>query len=491
MKINKLYWKISAILLGLLVILGVGYILITSYTSGKYFQEVNQRLYGEVAEHLVKETQPLVNGLPDTLATHDIMHSMMVINPSVEVYLLDTVGRIIDYVVPYKKVKREEVNLQPVKDFIAGNYQSYILGDDPKNLDQEKVFSAAPVLENGKLTGYAYIILASEEQTEVVSSVFSSYILKLGTSWFFLTLIGALLIGLLAFWLLMNNLRKIIENVRQFKEGNFQARIASPEKSDLSILGITFNEMADKIEANIEELKSVDKLRQELIANVSHDLRTPLAIMQGYIETMQMKREELSDEDTQKYMSIVLKSSDHLSKLISQLFEYSKLEANQIQPQKEPFFISELAQDIYGKYQILAQEKNIKLYLEAPQDLPLVLADVGLVERAIHNLMDNALKFTPEGGKVGIELFAENQGVRIKISDTGPGIPEAERSYIFDRYRRSDDAANQSKNKGAGLGLAIVKKILEIQNSSIQVQSIPNQGATFWFSLPFYQGAGA
>jgi len=482
---NKLYWKISATLLLLLVVLGLCYIVITSFTSRHYFQEVNQRLYGNIAQHLVEETQPLVNGQVDTTATHDIMHSMMVINPSAEVYLLDPSGKIIDYVVPYSKVKLERVDLTPVKKFIASEGQDYILGDDPKAPSVRKVFSAAPILENDELAGYAYIILASEEQAEVASMLFGSYMLQLGGNLFFVSLAGASLIGLIALWFLTKNLRIIIDTVRRFKEGDYEARIPESAKGDLSILADTYNEMADRIVENIEQLKSVDRLRQELIANVSHDLRTPLAIMQGYVETLIMKKEDLSEEERSKYLNVVLDSSEKLSHLIQQLFEYSKLEANQIQPEKEPFFMNELAQDVLASYHILAEQKNIELQLNAPEQLPLVFADISLVERVIQNLMDNALKFTPEGGTITIDLGTMEEGVEVKIVDSGQGIPEEEQAHIFERYRQSSTKSKSSK--GAGLGLAIVKKILDIHNATIRVHSRPNQGATFFFALPAYQ----
>ena len=483
---SRLFWKLSAAFLLILVLLGVGYIFITSYTAGRYLQEVNQRLYGSIAKQLVKETHPLVNGKPDTAATHDIMHSMMVINPSVEVYLTDTAGLILDYVVPNKSVHLKKVSVAPIRAFIADEGRRFVLGDDPRNPGVRKAFSAAPVYEGEQLSGYAYIILASEEQAAVTSSLFESYILKLGASIFFLTLAAALAIGLIAIGFITKNLRQILDTTRRFKEGDYQARIPEDAKGDLFVLADTFNEMADKIVANIEQIQSMDRLRQELIANVSHDLRTPLSIVQGYIETLLMKEQHLPAEERKKYLEIIYDSSEKLARLIAQLFEYSKLEANQIQPEKEPFLLSELAQDVVGKYQILAREKNIQLQLEHPRELPLVFADVALVERALQNLIDNALKFTPKGGRINLRLQNRDRGVEVRISDTGPGIPESEQSQIFERYRKAD--GSPAKNKGAGLGLAIVKKILEIHNATIQVQSQQGQGTAFWFLLPAYQG---
>ncbi len=486
-KDNLLYIKISVTLLGLLTLLGLGYIFISTYTAQRYYQEVNQHMHRYLAAHLVSETNPIKNGKVDTAATHDIMHSMMVINRAVEVYLLDTTGYIIDYVVPFSKVKLDRVHLLPIKTFLQDTTLSYILGDDPKGEGKKKIFSAAPIHENERIMGYAYLILAGEAQENAFSTLFGSYMLNLGWYFFLITLLTALLIGLIAIWFLTKNLRGIIQTVQRFKEGDYQVRIANRDKGDLTILADTFNDMANQILVNIDKIKSVDTLRQELIANVSHDLRTPLAIMQGYIETLLLKEEQLSNKQKHQYLKIIFSSSERLGKLVSHLFEYSKLEANQITLEKEPFFITDLVQDVLMKYEILAQEKNIHLQLETEPSIPLVFADIALVERVIQNLLDNALKFTPMNGKIMMQLRTVDKGVEIKISDTGPGIPKDQQSHIFERYRRAD--VNSSHNKGTGLGLAIVKKILEIHNQTIQVHSQPQQGATFWFQLPVYYSA--
>ena len=207
--------------------------------------------------------------------------------------------------------------------------------------------------------------------------------------------------------------------------------------------------------------------------------------MQGYIETLQIKHDSLSEEEKLKYLDILQSSSEKLSHLIHQLFEYSKLEAKQVEPQKEPFPISELAMDVYNKYQVLAGKKDITINLEVQDNLPLVFADISLVERAIQNLMDNALKFTPEKGSINLIMQASKDSVEIKIKDSGPGIPENEQSYIFERYRKA--STSERSSGGVGLGLAIVKKIMEIDNSTIEVVSKPDQGTTFQFWLPVYQ----
>lgn len=485
MKSNRLsfFWRISAIFFVLLLLIGIGYMFITSFFSAKYFQEVNQKLYGETAAHLVHETNPLKKGEVDTAATHLIMHSMMIINPSVEVYLLDPKGNIIDYVVPHQTVKLDKVDLSPVESFVKNKGEEFILGDDPKNPNERNVFSAAPILENNELVGYAYIILAGEEHGSVIASLRNSFMLKLGATSFFLALIGTFLIGLLALWFLTKNLREIIHVVKRFKEGDMDVRIRKKTKDDFGLLSETFNEMADTLVDNIDRIKSNERLRRELIANVSHDLRTPISIMQGYVETLIMKDDKVSGEERIKYLQIVMDSSQKLSHLVSQLFEYSKLESNQIKPQKEMFFINELMNDILAKYFILAEEKKIRLRLEAKNDLPMVFADIALVERVVQNLLDNALKFTPEHGQIVIYLENKENGVEVRVTDNGNGIPLEDQPYIFERYHQSN-MEKRARNLGAGLGLSIVKKIMELHNETVYMRSTPNVETSFWFKLP-------
>lgn len=271
--------------------------------------------------------------------------------------------------------------------------------------------------------------------------------------------------------------------VRRFQEGDLEARIENPKNSDIEVFANTFNEMADTIVGNLDKMKSVDQLRRELIANVSHDLRTPLAILKGYIETMQMKKDSLTDLEKQEYLQITYDNADKLSKLINQLFEYSKLEAEQITPVKEPFSITELSHDLIAKFNVLAQQKEIDLHLNNAQENCMVFADIGLVERALQNLLENALKYTPPKGEVVLSIKQNNDQVEINIRDTGTGIPLSEQPFIFDRYKQVDSSI---KKQGHGLGLAIVKKIMDLHDTTITVLSKPKEGSSFIFKLPAY-----
>ncbi len=487
----KLIVKLWVAFISIIVLMGISYILITGYYTRKHNQATIQKLHADVAEHIIdekfKEASPfLESGEVNKALFSDLMHDMMAVNRSIEVYLLDETGLILYSVVldHSENAPAKRVSLKPVKDFIATNGEEFILGDDPRSAGEKKIFSAAEFVSGDK-KGYVYIILAGQNFKLVGNTLLGTYFTKLGGGAFILSLIFAALLGFLSIWFFTKNLRLILRTVKRFQAGDLQARIVHPEKSDIAVFATSFNQMADTITENIEKIKSVDALRRELIANVSHDLRTPLAILKGYAETLQMKKETLTPEEQNKYLNIIQGNVDRLSKLIDQLFEYSKLEAEQVAPIMEPFSITELSHDLIAKFKLIADKKNILLTLENPDDNCIVYADISLMERALQNLIENALKYTEKGGKVTLSLLRNETGnVEIKITDTGDGIPVKEQPYIFDRYKQIDPG---SKQQGTGLGLAIVKKIMDLHNTTITVLSIPRQGSCFSFRLPSYQ----
>lgn len=477
---NLLFWKISGVFASLLIILGIVFVMIASRFSKSYYMTAHQQLYGGIAQHLATFTQPIKNGKPDTTVTHDIIHSTMVANPSVEVYLLDTLGNITDYVVPEATVQMNKVDMAKVRGWLAAGTEKP-LGDNPKRPGEASIFSVAPVLEDGHKVGYVYAVLASETQKQILASLTDNLNFRLATYIFFAALLGAFVVGLLTFFLITDSVCSIAGVVKRFKDGDHSARVNGYAKGNLGVLTSTFNEMADVIVDNIEKITATDRLRQELIANVSHDLRTPLSIMQGYVETLMIKNDTLSEPEKERYLSIVHEGTRKLSGLVDQLFQYSKLEANVVSVQKETFPLGELVSDILSSYQLKAGARNIGLSLEAPPALPPVFADIALTERVFQNLLDNAFKFTPDGGRITVHLTDTGTGVRIRVADTGVGIAKAYQEQIFERYKQAE--MYPSGQKGTGLGLAIVRKILELHQTTIDVVSDSGKGAAFEFIL--------
>ena len=481
---KSLYWRISFVFTLLLMVVGFAYIIITTIASKNYFLETTQKLNASIADYLIKEAPPFKNGEVNDEALGVIMHSMMAVNPSIEVFLLDPEGEILSFVVLDSKVKLKRVDINPVKEFIKTKGSQFILGDDPRSNGYQTIFSATEVIENEKLLGYVYITLASEKFEEVAAGLLGSYWLKLTLDSFLITMVAALLISLLLTALLTKNLRKIVKTVSKFKDGDLEARIpALKTNSELSVLASTFNQMADNILHHMDELKKVDSLRRELIANVSHDLRNPLAVINGYVETMMIKGDQITITERENYLKIINDSSEKLTKLVADLFELSKLESGQMHLKMEPFRIQELLFDACMKFELFAKVKNIDLVADISQSLPVVEADLYLLDRVIQNLIDNAVKYTPENGKITLKAFycLTTFKVCVSIKNTGHGIPEKDLDSLFERYYMVDK--DKKGIEGSGLGLAIVKKILEVHNSQIQVFSDSSTFTEFVFVL--------
>jgi signal transduction histidine kinase len=251
---------------------------------------------------------------------------------------------------------------------------------------------------------------------------------------------------------------------------------------EIDTLTDTFESMSDRITQQVRTLKQTDELRRELVANVSHDLRTPLASLTGYIETLQLKEGRLTDEERDQYLAVARRQSERLGTLVEELFELARLESQDMKPELEPFPLPELVQDVVLGFQLEAEKKRVSLNLERPTDVPLVSADIGLIQRALSNLIGNALKHTDEGGRVSVHIEPLTDKVAVRIEDTGCGIPDAELEQIFDRFYQARNHGQKQTTAG-GLGLAIVKRILELHGSAVEAASTVGEGTVFTFSL--------
>jgi len=480
---QSFYGKLSIVFLVLLIILGIVQVLITVQASMEFVSEADQKVNVRLAKDMAAEFSPFLTDSLDLASIEHQIHYMMIINPKIEIYLLDDSGKILAFFAePKKRVKQDSVNLNPIHRFLNNQDQLPIMGDDPRHPGRKKPFSVAPLQIGKDINGFLYIITESEQFDSAAGMIRESYIVQTTIKGLIITLIFTAIIGMILFAFLTRRLRAMTEVVKGFEQGKLENRVDVTSNDEVGQLAKSFNQMADKIVLNIEELKRTDDLRRELVAGVSHDLRSPLASIQGYLETILIREEKLSPEEKNKYLEIILSNTQMLSKLVSELFELSKLDAKQVQPKPERFSIAELVQDVVLKLKPQAENNNINLEPVFPEKEPLVDADIALIERALSNLIENAIRYTPQNGTVKVVLSVSGEKVRITVSDTGAGIPQKDLPYIFDRFYRVERSRNRMTG-GTGLGLAISKKILELHNSDIEVYSEVNVGTKFYFDL--------
>jgi signal transduction histidine kinase len=492
---KTLYGKIASILLGLFLLIFVLNMFQTLVTTKLYHQEVNQRLHRDLSEWLITDTYYIKEGQANVAALKETFETLMHINPNIELYLLDPKGSILAFSAPAGRVRRDHINLGPLLRFLDGEASLPILGDDPRDPERKKVFSASRIPKEGPVEGYLYIILGGEEYDSVVARLEKSYILRLSTWIAVAGLLFVFITVLFLFNLLTRRLRKLSHSLTAFQQSDFQEPILLPDqfnihsRDEIGKLGQVATNMSDRIIDQMNTIKRADHLRREMMSNISHDLRTPLSSLQGYLETLSMKLDDFTPEEQKRYLETALKQSHRLGKLISDLFELAKLDAPELKVSLEPFNPGELIQDILQKYKLVLAKKKIQMKAEFPNNLPLVKADIGLIERAIQNLIDNAITYSKSGGSITLQVIPKKDKITVRVGDDGIGISDEDIPYIFDRFYQGKSRERDEDDDSTGLGLAITKKILDIHDSPIEVHSEPNKGTIFTFYLNVFNPA--
>lgn len=457
-------------------------------SNTQYSQQVIQRLSVNLAQHITDNNRLLGEQGLNPASVKKLFDQLMSVNPSVEVYLLDKQGHIIGDAAPEGRIKRRNVSLQPINALMQGQSMP-VYGDDPRSVDGQKVFSVAPLQVEGKTEGYLYVVLLGEDYARLTDDArIGSTVWTVVGSMGLIVLFGSLA-GWLAFRWVTKPVRQLTRQVSKLEqEGLDYARVMAlsvPEadvKSDeVTQLRRAFVLMARRIAEQWKTLAEQDQQRREFIANISHDLRTPLTSLHGYLETLSVKSASLSEVDRKRYLDIALAQSLKVGRLAQELFELARLEYGAVKPQKERMSFSELLQDVFQKFELAAETRQIKLTADIAKGLPLVNADIYMMERVLTNLLDNAIRHTPQGGNIAVKLWHQEGQIWVQLTDSGVGIPEELKVGLFERPSLLSGARRQS---AGGLGLMIVKRMLQLHGGDIMLVNENEQGACFRLMLP-------
>lgn len=439
--------------------------------------EVAQELSRDVAATIARDVQLTdANGLMPG-AVRDLFSQLMGVNPSVEVYLLAADGRIVGHAAPEGRVKRDRVDLAPVRRFVDGGMLP-ILGDDPRSMDGRKIFSAAPLSVEGREVGFIYVVLLGEAHDLYASRGSTGAVLRTALMAIGVVAVLCLAAGLIAFRFITRPLRRLTDAVQHFGVQGEPIPHTPAKGDEIAVLDGAYRQMEARIGEQWQALTRQDQERRELIANVSHDLRTPLSSLHGYLETLLLKDATLTPEERRRYLGIALEQSGKVGALAQSLFELARLEYGFVQPEPEPFSMTDLVQDVFQKFELAAEARQVALKASFPPGLPAVNADLGMIERVLGNLLDNALRYTPAGGHIEVALAPRDGTVEVTVSDTGPGIAPELRESLFLKPFTVGGA-----RRDGGLGLRIVHRMLELHGSRIELLE-GVRGASFRFALP-------
>lgn len=490
--LKTLYGRLALVLLAILVLVGGLFFFAGLVSVRSFLDEVHQKLNRELAAHLVADSLPMEDGEIRAEELEHIFHVLMVINPSIEVYLLNPQGEILSYSAPKGIVVRDRVDLGPVGRFLEADSRLPIRGDDPRDPQGSKVFSAATIGTPGNPEGYLYVVLAGQQWDSAVAMLQGSYMLRLGAAAVVTGLVVALLIGLLTFAWITRRVRRLEQSMTSFRASEFRHHEPAGLPGDvpqdeIDRLAQTFDAMAERLVAQLDEFERTDQLRRELVANISHDLRTPLTSLRGFLETLALKDQTLSPDERRSYLEGAIRQADRLNRLVADLFELARLESGTQEVEVESLALAELAQDAVQQFQLQAHERGVKLEVEPPQGPGVVDGDMGLLARVLDNLLENGLRHTAAGGQVTLGLYESPQWVRVQVSDTGCGISPQDLPHVFDRFFQ--DKNRDPADDHAGLGLAISKRIVELHGGTIEVESQLERGTTFSVTLPTHDSA--
>lgn len=304
-------------------------------------------------------------------------------------------------------------------------------------------------------------------------------------------LLGALLIfagilsasfGYLLASSMTESLSRLQQSARRLAAGDFSTRVYLNEVDELADVAEAFNLMADDLEQAFAREREMERSRRDLIAAVSHDLRTPLTSIRAMVEALAdgvVTEPAMID----RYYTSIRAQVDNLSGLITDLFELSQLETGQIQLKLEPVNLNDLVSDVVETMQAQAQLKNVLLRGIFSEDLPLIKAELDKIQRVLYNLIQNAIRHTPPSGSISLATSLVPDGVKVEVTDTGEGITPEDLPRVFDQFFRGERSRSRETG-GAGLGLAIAKRIIEAHHGQIWVESQVGRGARFSFVLP-------
>ena len=277
-------------------------------------------------------------------------------------------------------------------------------------------------------------------------------------------------------------LGRIIDYATELAQGNYRARLEHSGGGELGILGRKLNETGEQLEREHAKLERVERIRKDFVMNVSHELRTPLASIQGYTETL--LDGALDDpENNVRFLGIIRQNAERLARLSGDLLTLSQVELKTRVFRFASQDVNKLLAEIGDSMRPIAGKKNITITLQPAGQGNQVYCDAEATFQVLANLLDNAVKYTPEGGSITVGARPAGDAIEIWVRDTGIGIPAGDLPRLFERFYRVDKARSRELG-GTGLGLAIVKHLVQAQGGEVRVQSEPGKGSAFAFTLP-------
>ncbi|MFA7667440.1 MAG: HAMP domain-containing sensor histidine kinase [Burkholderiaceae bacterium] len=412
-------------------------------------------------------------------------------SPNTGLYLLDPDGKVLASAGETRQFWREHrIDLGPVVLGERGNPRQPIHTTDPDRQGETCIVAARPVLQSGTPKGWLMVVPRQASLGEQMPEMLRSYAIRTTAKVALMTIAIGVLLTIAMIALLTRPLTALTRATERIRKAGFSDELCASHFPDtdrndeIGRLSRTFRDAFERLRFEAERTRITDAKRREMVASVSHDLRTPLTALIGQLETIRLKGDSLAEPARSELLERALQNAQHLRALTDMLAELARLDNPDFKAQPEPIAIGELADDVVQRFAASAQAAGINLAIDYPDGLPLTLVDAALIERALSNLIDNALRVTPSGGNITVRVQHDGHDVQVEVVDTGPGVQPEDQARVFERFFQTSRARDQ---RGAsGLGLAIVKRVAELHGGQAGLRSEPGQGSTFFITLPVY-----
>ena len=360
-----------------------------------------------------------------------------------------------------KNIKNLEKNMNLEKGFTqTGNFNN-IFGSTMISI-------GIPIYTEETLKGYLILHTSMTELDSLQDNILGIMYMP------FLVMI--LVVGIVLAYLsgtVLRPIAKINNTSREYAKGNFEARTGVKRKDELG-------ELSDSLEYMASELSKLDEYRKNFIANISHDFRSPLTSIKGYLEAM--LDGTIPVEKYDRYLNIVLNESKRLTKLTSSLLELNDFDTYGPILKRQSFDIVDVIKETRNTVEGICEEKNIDFRLKCPAEDTIVYADKMKIGQVVYNLIDNAIKFSPQNGRITVTVYDKNGKLFVSVKDEGPGIEKDKQNKVWDRFYKTDSSRGRDK-QGTGLGLSITKEIIKAHNENINLISTEGAGSEFVFTL--------
>ncbi|MBT6011287.1 MAG: HAMP domain-containing histidine kinase [Candidatus Marinimicrobia bacterium] len=481
---RTLTFKVSIALIAFFILNGVLLVLWNQADIMNELESDIQTTYRHTALEITEEIEHPETDIKDMSVFFD---SLSQYYPGMELFLVDPDGEIQEHgsYVPSQLIN-SQVSIDILDSFIQADTSDYPIEIAiPTATDLDFVFSAAPL--GAPADPYGYVLVTMVEGGEdVVMSWWEEYGAILTRTILF-SLIIAGLTGVIFWYFLTRRVQNVAHAVQNYRAGDTRFVLNDEASDEIGHVAMHVGDMMERIDAMFGELGRKEKMRTELLASVSHELQTPLTVMQGNIETLVEHREKMSEEDLSVKLGAVYSQVRHMSALIDDMFDVAILETGQMRINAEPFPMVELVEDVLQSYALLLDQSKITVERNFPESIQTVNADPLRIRQVIRNLLSNAIKFSSPGGTIRITTEVKsNEILSFRIEDTGIGIAEEDISKIFESFYRSKQQLEKTV-KGTGLGLHICQHILKLHNSTLDVKSRLDIGSTFSFDLKLYK----